>query len=105
MIYYNLWSGKLKKLLCVDDLLMRSVWCVAAGLMTIISICGACEHCELPLGWLHDYPYVMTWSSLCRSHDNLSCNICENEIVIWNDFACPCLHEWCLELHLAGWLL
>ena len=38
-----------------------------------------------------DYPYVMTWSGLCKNHDNLSGNACKNEIMVWNDFACPIL--------------
>ena len=30
--------------------------------------------------------------------DDLSCDVCENEIVIWIDFTCPCLHGGVMNL-------
>ena len=47
------------------------------------------------------YPCLMTWSSLNMSHDNLSCGVCKNVIVTWNNFACLSLYSsvwsltWC----------
>ena len=39
-----------------------------------------------------DYPYVVIWNVLYMNHDDLSCSVCGNVTVTWNDFAYPCSH-------------
>ena len=88
VIYYDPWIGKLKNFY---------VWmfCNEVGV-----VChGGIDGCNLYMWSLSmvryswggcNYPYVVTWSRLCMNHDDLSCDVCKTEIVIWNYFACPC---------------
>ena len=94
VIYCDLWSGKLKNFY---------VWmiCDEVGVVCHGRIDGCNLCCEL-LWCGCDYPDVLTVSGLCMNHDDSSCNVCENEIVIWNDFAYPCLHGGALNLTWNG---
>ena len=44
------------------------------------------------------YPSFVTLSGLYMNCDDLSCDVCKNDIVIWIDFTCPCLHGGALNL-------
>ena len=96
VIYYDLWSGRLRNfyvwmifnefgVLCCGRINDHNLYMWNVSIMSYSW--GGC-----------DYPYVMTWSSLCMSHDDLSCDACDDETVIWNDFACPYLHGGVLNL-------
>ena len=74
---------------------MRLVWCgcnlYVLGISVMSYSWGGCN-----------YPYVMTWSGLCMNCNDSSCGVCENEVVIWNDFTCFCLHSGALNLIWHG---
>ena len=95
MIYCNLQSGKLKNfylwMICHEVNVVCGVidgcslyrWSVSV----VSCSCGGCN-----------YPNDVTLSSLCVNCGNSSCNVCKNKIVIWINFACPCLYGGALNL-------
>ena len=96
MICCNLWSGKLKNfsvwricnvvsVVCHDEIDGCNLYKWSVSIMSYS--CGGCK-----------YPNAMTFSGLCMNCNDSNCNACKNEIVIWINFACPCLHGSVLNL-------
>ena len=100
VIYCELWSGKLKNfcvwmicdvvnVVCHGEIDGCNLYRWDVSIMSCS--CGSCI-----------YPDVITLSSLCMNHDDSSCEVCENKIVIWIDFVCPGLHSGALNFIWHG---
>ena len=100
VIYCNLWSSKQKSfyvwmiyeevnVVCHSEIDGCNLYRWSVGIVSYS--CGVCG-----------YSNVVTLNNLCMNHDDLSCNVCETEIVSEVDFTCPCLHGSVVNMILHG---